>query len=106
MDEIRQIPLAERICGAVSSAADIPAAMGMYTDDLMGVLGEMTGQEEKFRWLLGFVQDFEEDESPRRVCKLAVDALEWGPEERTQILFWMLAEPFALLYKAEGGEEC
>lgn len=106
MAEIKRIPLAERISGVIPSDAGIPQAMGMCTKDLMEVLGEMTGLEEKFGWLLGFVQDFEGEESPKLVCKLAEEALGWAPEDRTQLLFWLLAEPFALLYKAEGGEEC
>lgn len=48
MDNIKRIPLAERIRSAVPNKASLPLAMFLYAEDFLGVAGEITGQKERY----------------------------------------------------------
>ena len=48
MDKVQQIPLAERLQGTGPRSMGLPIAMGLYAEDFIGLVGQMTGQQERY----------------------------------------------------------
>ena len=48
MDKVQQIPLAERLQGAGPRSLGLPVAMGLYAEDFIGLVGQMTGQQDRY----------------------------------------------------------
>ena len=44
MDKVQQTPLAKRIQGAGARSMGLPVAMGLYVEDFLGLVGQMTGR--------------------------------------------------------------
>lgn len=94
MDEVKTIPLAERIRGA--SKGGFPLALSMTAYDFLGVTGEITGQEERYEKLYQthIAPHDRTDGMRKRVCELTAEADALEPEDRDNLLFWLLIEPF------------
>ncbi len=105
MNDIRKIPLAERIRGI--SKAGIPLALSMTARDFLDVTGEITGQEARYEML------YQTHIAPhdrvagtgKRVCELIVDADVMEPEDWDNLLFWLLIEPFVNMEDMERRQE-
>lgn len=48
MDKTQQTPLAERLQGTGPRSMGLPIAMGLYAEDFIGLVGQMTGQQERY----------------------------------------------------------
>lgn len=106
MSESKKIPLAERMNSVTVNKANMPRAMGMCLPDFFGVMGEMTGRQE--RYLIAYQTHIAPhagpEDRPKRVCELAVEAEKIAAEKRASVLFWLLVEPFEALNEMEGGK--
>ena len=49
MDKTQQTPLAERLQGTWPRSMVLPIAMGLYAEDFIGLVGQMTGREEHYK---------------------------------------------------------
>ena len=47
MDKTQQTPLAERLQGTWPRSMGLPIAMGLYAEDFIGLVGQMTALEEQ-----------------------------------------------------------
>jgi len=105
MDNIKTIPLAERISGAFK--ADFPRGLLITAYDFLGVTGEITGEEGRYEKLYQtYIAPHDgKDGTHKRVCELIADADSMEPEDRDDILFWLLIEPFANLEPRERGQK-
>ncbi len=105
MNDIRKIPLAERIRGV--SKAGIPLAMSMTACDFLSVAGEITGQEARYEMLYQthIAPHDRADGMKKRVCELITDADVMEPEDRDNLLFWLLIEPFVNMEDMERRQE-
>lgn len=106
MDNIKRIPLAERIRSVVPNKASLPLAMFLYAEDFLGVAGEITGQEERYEKIYQTcVAPYDgTGETEKRVCDLAADADRQRPADRKNLLFWLLVEPFVSIETMERRE--
>lgn len=104
MDDIKKMPLAQRIRGV--SKAGLPLAMSLTACDFLGVAGEITGQESRYEKI------YQDHIAPydrvagtgKRVCELVADADVMGPKDRANLLFWLLVEPFANMEEMERSQ--
>lgn len=96
MDNIKKIPLAERIRGVVPSNTRLPLAMSLYAEDFLGVVGEITGQEDRYEKIYQTcVAPYDgTGETEQRVCDLIAGTDGQRPADRNNLLFWLLVEPF------------
>jgi len=105
MDDIKKMPLAERIRGV--SKAGLPLAMSMTSRDFLSVAGEITGQEARYE-IIYRTHIAPHDRVAgigKRVCELITDADVMGPKDRDNLLFWLLIEPFANMDEIERRQE-
>jgi len=105
MDNIKTIPLAERICNA--STAALPLALSLTARDFLGVAGEITGQEERYEMLYRtHIAPFDRTSGiGKRVCELIAEADTMEPEDRDNTLFWLMIEPFVTMEEMERRQE-
>lgn len=103
MDNIKKIPLAERIRGVVPNRMNLPLAMSLYAGDFLGVVGEITGQEDRYEEIYQTcVAPYEgAGEAEQRVCDLIAGTDGQRPADRNNLLFWLLVEPFVNIETTE-----
>lgn len=105
MDKVQQIPLAERLQGAGARGMGLPVAMGLYAEDFIGLVGQMTGRVEHYAEVYATqIKPYEGEDGGKSVRNMvvAVDAL--PPAEKTTLLFRLLVEPFAALEYMEVSD--
>ena len=99
MDKTQQIPLAERLQGAGPRSMGLPVAMGLYAEDFLGLVGQMTGREEHYTEVYAtHIKPYEsEDGGGKSVRNIVVSADALPPAEKTTLLFRLLVVPVAAL---------
>ena len=98
MDKVQQIPLSERLQGAGARSMGLPVAMGLYAEDFIGLVGQMTGREEHYAEIyVTQIRPYEGEGGGEPVRNMVVAAEALPPEEKTTLLFRLLVEPFAAL---------
>lgn len=107
MDKTQQIPLAERIQGAGARSMGLPVAMGLYAEDFIGLVGQMTGRVEHYAEVYATqIKPYEsEDGGGKSVRNLVVAAETLPPADKTMLLFRILVEPFAALEYMEVSDK-
>ena len=106
MDKVQQIPLAERLQSAGARSMGLPVAMGLYAEDFIGLVGQMTGREEHYTEVYATqIKPYDgEDNGGKSVCNIVVAADTLPPEEKTTLLFRLLVEPFAAIEYMEVSD--
>lgn len=105
MDKVQQIPLAERLQGAGAQSMGLPAAMGLYTEDFLGLVGEITGQQDRYAEIYEkYIKPYEGEGGGKPVRNMVVAAETLSPAEKTTLLFRLLVEPFAAIEYMEVSE--
>ena len=107
MDKVQQISLAERLQGAGPRSMGLPVAMGLYAEDFLGLVGQMTGQQERYAEVYTTrIKPYDgEDGGGKSVRNLIVAADALPPSEKTTLLFRLLVEPFAALEYMEVSDK-
>ena len=107
MDKVQQIPLAERLQGTGPRSMGLPIAMGLYAEDFIGLVGQMTGQQERYAEVYAtHIKPYDgEGGSGKSVRYMVVAADALPPEEKTTLLFRLLVEPFAALEYVEVSDK-
>ncbi len=105
MDNVKTIPLTERIRNA--SKAALPLALSLTARDFLGTAGEITGQEERYETLYRtHIAPFDREGGiGKRVCELIAEADTMEPEDRDNTLFWLMIEPFVTMEDMERRQE-
>ena len=106
MDDIQKLPLADQIRRAKPVKNRLPAAAGLCDFDFFSIVGEITGQEQRY------IEIYQSQIAPygtadgkiRCICDLAVTASKLPSPEGERLLFWTLVEPFATIHKKEQNE--
>ncbi len=102
MGNIKILPLSERIRGA--GGTSFPIALSLTAYDFLGVVGEMTGQVERYEKLYQTCIA-PHDMMGKRVYELIEEAHTMEPEEQDNTLFWLMIEPFANLEQMERRQK-
>ena len=98
MNNVQQIPLAERLQGAGPRSMGLPVAMGLYAEDFLGLVGQMTGQQDRYAEVYATqIKPYEGEDDGKSVRNMVVAADALPPAEKTTLLFRLLVEPFAAL---------
>ena len=107
MDKTQQIPLAERLQGAGPRSMGLPVAMGLYAEDFLGLVGQMTGREEHYTESTRHTSSpmKARDGGGKSVRNIVVSADALPPAEKTTLLFRLLVEPFAALEYVEVSDK-
>ena len=106
MDKTQQIPLAERIQGAGARSMGLPVAMGLYAEDFIGLVGQMTGQQERYAEVYAtHIKPCEGEDGGKSVRNMVVAADALPPAEKTTLLFRLLVEPFAAIEYMEVSDK-
>lgn len=107
MDKPQQIPLTERLQGAGTRSMGLPVAMGLYVEDFLGLVGQMTGQQRRYKKVYkADIELYEEvDNKAKTVRDLVVEANTLPQAEKTTLLFRLLVEPFAALEYVEVSDK-
>ena len=107
MDKVQQIPLAERLQGAGPRSLGLPVAMGLYAEDFIGLVGQMTGQQDRYAEIYEkYIKPYEsEDGGGKSVRNTVVSADALPPAEKTTLLFRLLVEPFVALEYVEVSDK-
>ena len=94
MDKVQQIPLAERLQGAGPRSLGLPVAMGLYAEDFIGLVGQMTGQQDRYAEIYEkYIKPYEGEGGGK------------SPAEKTTLLFRLLVEPFVALEYVEVSDK-
>ena len=105
MDKVQQIPLAERLQSAGARSMGLPVAMGLYAEDFIGLVGQMTGREEHYAEVYAtHIKPYEGEDDGKSVRNMVVTADTLPPAEKTTLLFRLLVEPFAALEYMEVSD--
>ena len=105
MDKTQQTPLAERLQGAGARSMGLPVAMGLYTEDFLGLVGQMTGREEHYAEVYAtHIKPYEGEDDEKSVRNMVVAADTLPLEEKTTLLFRLLVEPFAAIEYMEVSD--
>ena len=106
MDKVQQIPLAERLQGTGPRSMGLPIAMGLYAEDFIGLVGQMTGQQERYAEVYAtHIKPYDgEGGGGKSVRNMVVAADTLPPEEKTTLLFRLLVEPFAAIEYMEVSD--
>ena len=106
MDKVQQIPLAERLQSAGARSMGLPVAMGLYAEDFIGLVGQMTGWEEHYTDVYAtHIKPYEGEDDGKSVRNMVVTADTLPPAEKTTLLFRLLVEPFAALEYMEVSDK-
>ena len=106
MDKVQQIPLAERLQSAGARSMGLPVAMGLYVEDFLGLVGQMTGREEHYAEVYAtHIKPYEGEDDGKSVRNMVVAADTLPPEEKTTLLFRLLVEPFAAIEYMEVSDK-
>ena len=106
MDKVQQIPLAERLQSAGARSMGLPVAMGLYAEDFIGLVGQMTGREEHYTDVYAtHIKPYEGEDDGKSVRNMVVTADTLPPAEKTTLLFRLLVEPFAALEYMEVSDK-
>lgn len=107
MDKVQQIPLAERLQGTGPRSMGLPVAMGLYAEDFIGLVGQMTGQQERYAEVYAtHIKPYDgEGEGGKSVRNMVVAADALPPVEKTMLLFRLLVEPFAAIEYMEVSDK-
>ena len=106
MDKVQQIPLAERLQGAGPRSLGLPVAMGLYAEDFIGLVGQMTGQQDRYAEIYEKnIKPYEGEGGGKSVRNMVVSADALPPAEKTTLLFRLLVEPFAALEYVEVSDK-
>ena len=106
MDKTQQTPLAERLQGTGPRSMGLPIAMGLYAEDFIGLVGQMTGQQERYAEVYAtHIKPYEGEDDGKSVRNMVVAADALPPEEKTTLLFRLLVEPFAALEYVEVSDK-
>ena len=106
MDKTQQIPLAERLQGAGAQSMGLPVAMGLYVEDFLGLVGQMTGQQDRYAEISDkYIKPYEGKDGGKSVRNMVVSADALPPAEKTTLLFRLLVEPFAALEYMEVSDK-
>ena len=83
MDKVQQIPLAERLQSAGARSMGLPVAMGLYAEDFIGLVGQMTGREEHYTDVYAtHIKPYEGEDDGKSVRNMVVAANTLPPEEK------------------------
>ena len=106
MDKTQQIPLAERIQGAGARIMGLPVAMGLYAEDFIGLVGQMTGQQDRYAEIYEkYIKPYEGEGGGKSVRNMVVSVDALPPAEKTTLLFRLLVEPFVALEYVEVSDK-
>lgn len=106
MNNVQQIPLAERLQGAGPRSMGLPVAMGLYAEDFLGLVGQMTGQQDRYAEVYATqIKPYEGEDDGKSVRNMVVAADALPPAEKTTLLFRLLVEPFAALEYMEVSDK-
>ena len=106
MDKVQQIPLAERLQGAGPRSLGLPVAMGLYAEDFIGLVGQMTGQQDRYAEIYEkYIKPYEGECGGKPVRNMVVAAETLSPAEKTTLLFRLLVEPFAAIEYMEVSDK-
>lgn len=106
MDKVQQIPLAERLQGTGPRSMGLPIAMGLYAEDFIGLVGQMTGRVEHYAEIYEkYIKPYEGEGGGKPVRNMVVAAKTLSPAEKTTLLFRLLVEPFAALEYMEVSDK-
>ena len=84
----------------------LPVAMGLYVEDFLGLVGQMTGREEHYAEVYAtHIKPYEREDDGKSVRNMVVAADALPPEEKTTLLFRLLVEPFAALEYVEVSDK-
>ena len=99
-------PLAERIQGAGARSMGLPVAMGLYTEDFLGLVGEITGQQDRYAEIYEkYIKPYEGEGGGKPVRNMVVAAETLSPAKKIMLLFRLLVEPFAALEYVEVSDK-
>ena len=105
MDKVQQIPLAERLQGAGPRSLGLPVAMGLYAEDFLGLVGEITGQQDRYAEIYEkYIKPYEGEGGGKSVRNMVVLADALPPAEKTTLLFRLLVKPFAAIEYMEVSD--
>lgn len=88
MDKVQQIPLAERLQGAGPRSLGLPVAMGLYAEDFIGLVGQMTGQQDRYAEIYEkYIKPYEGEGGGKSVRNMvvSVDALPCGGKDNAAV---------------------
>lgn len=106
MDKVQQIPLAERLQGAGPRSLGLPVAMGLYAEDYIGLVGQMTGQQDRYAEIYEkYIKPYEGEGGGKSVRNMVVSVDALPPAEKTTLLFRLLVEPFVALEYVEVSDK-
>ena len=106
MDKTQQIPLAERLQGAGPRSLGLPVAMGLYAEDFLGLVGEITGQQDRYAEIYEkYIKPYEGEGGGKPVRNMVVAAETLPPADKTMLLFRILVAPFAALEYMEVSDK-
>ena len=98
-------PLAERIQGAGARSMGLPVAMGLYTEDFLGLVGEITGQQDRYAEIYEkYIKPYEGEGGGKPVRNMVVAAETLSPAKKIMLLFRLLVEPFAAIEYMEVSD--
>ena len=106
MDKTQQTPLAERLQGTGPRSMGLPIAMGLYAEDFIGLVGQMTGQQDRYAEIYEkYIKPYEGEGGGKSVRNMVVSADALPPAEKTTLLFRLLVEPFVALEYVEVSDK-
>ena len=91
MDKVQQIPLAERLQSAGARSMGLPVAMGLYAEDFIGLVGQMTGREEHYTDVYAtHIKPYEGEDDGKSVRNMVVAANTCRRRKRQRCCFGFL----------------
>lgn len=106
MDKTQQTPLAERLQGTGPRSMGLPVAMGLYAEDFIGLVGQMTGQQDRYAEIYEkYIKPYEGEGGGKSVRNMVVSVDALPPAEKTTLLFRLLVEPFVALEYVEVSDK-